>query len=115
MPSYLMSSPMVQLEGLTGDAAFVEVIKRKEPLVKALNDLQVDYYATMLLSVSGHVHGSCYDLREPEMAGDRSPVMAGHICVPPVADYLHADGRHLLVFDVDDLPKQSDDEEEAER
>jgi hypothetical protein len=115
MPSYLMSSPMVQLEGLTGDAAFVEVIKRKEPLVKALNDLQVDYYATMLLSVSGHVHGSCYDLREPEMAGDRSPVMAGHICVPPVADYVHADGRHLLVFDVDDLPKQNDDEEEAQR
>ncbi len=117
MPSYLMSAPMMQLEGLTGDAAFVEVIKRKDPLVKALNDLQVDYYATMLLSVSGHVHGSCYDVREPEMAGDRSPVMAGHICAPPVADYLHANGRHLLVFDVDDLTKQTrkEDEEEAKR
>jgi hypothetical protein len=115
MPSYLMSAPMIQLEGLTGDAAFVEIIKRKEPLVKALNDLQVDYYATMLLSVSGHVHGSCYDLREPEMAGDRSPVMAGHICTPPVADYLHAEGRHLLVFDVDDLTTQSEGDEEAKR
>jgi hypothetical protein len=115
MPSYLMSAPMVQLEGLTGDAAFVEIIKRKEPLVKALNDLQVDYYATMLLGVSGHIHGSCFDLREPEMAGNRSPVMAGHICTRPVADYLHAEGRHLLVFDVDDLTKQGEDEEEAKR
>jgi hypothetical protein len=115
MPSYLMSAPVVQLEGLTGDAAFVELIKRKEPLVKVLSELQVDYYATMLLGKSGHVHSSCYDLREPEMAGDRSPVMAGHICAPPVADYLHAEGRHLLVFDVDDLTKESEDEEEAKR
>jgi hypothetical protein len=115
MPSYLMSAPVVQLEGLTGDAAFVELIKRKEPLVKVLSDLQVDYYATMLLGKSGHIHSSCFDLREPEMAGDRSPVMAGHICAPPVADYLHADERHLLVFDVDDLTKESEDEEEAKR
>jgi hypothetical protein len=115
MPSYLMSAPVVQLEGLTGDAAFVEIIKRKEPLVKALGELQVDYYATMLLSKSGHIHGKCFDLREPEMAGDRSPVMAGHICAQPVADYLHAGERHLLVFDVDDLVKKIDDEEEAER
>jgi hypothetical protein len=114
MPSYLMSSPMVQLEGLTGDAAFVEIIKRKEPLVKALGELQVDYYATMLLGKSGHIHGRCYDLREPEMAGDRSPVMAGHICAQPAADYLHAEARHLLVFDVDDLTKQHE-EEEAKR
>jgi len=111
MPSYLMPAPVVQLEGLTGDAAFVEIIKRKEPLVKALSELQVDYYATMLLSKSGHIHGRCFDLREPEMAGDRSPVMAGHICAKPVADYLHAEGRHLLVFDVDDLRAQNNDEE----
>jgi hypothetical protein len=117
MPSYLMPAPMVQLEGLTGDAAFVEIIKRKEPLVKALGELQIDYYATMLLSKSGHLQGQCYDLREPEMAGDRSPVMSGHICVKPVADYLHAEGRHLLVFDVDDLTAQNDNknEEEAHR
>jgi hypothetical protein len=117
MPSYLMPAPMVQLEGLTGDAAFVELIKRKEPLVQALAELKVDYYATMLLSKSGRFQGQCFDLREPEMAGDRSPVMAGHICVKPVADYLHAEGRHLLVFDVDDLTAQKDDadEEEAKR
>jgi hypothetical protein len=111
MPSYLMQAPVVQLEGLTGDAAFVEIIKRREPLVKALGELQVDYYATMLLSKSGHIHSHCFDLREPEMAGDRSPVMAGHICAKPVADYLHAEGRHLLVFDVDDLTAQNNDEE----
>jgi hypothetical protein len=115
VPAYLMSAPVVQLEGLTGDAAFVELIKRKEPLVKVLSELQVDYYATMLLGKSGHIHSSCYDLREPEMAGDRSPVMAGHICAPPVADYLHAEGRHLLVFDVNDLTKEIEDEEEAKR
>jgi hypothetical protein len=115
MPSYLMSAPMVQLEGLTGDAAFVEIIKRKEPLVKALGELQIDYYATMLLSKSGHIHSHCFDLREPEMAGDRSPVMAGHICAQPVADYLHAGERHLLVFDVDDLIRKIDDQEEAKR
>lgn len=115
MPSYLMSAPVIQLEGLTGDAPFVELLKRKEPLVKALGELQVDYYATMLLSKSGHIHGRCYDLREPEMAGDRSPVLTAHICSKPVADFNHADQRHLLVFDVDDLAAASAAEEEARR
>jgi hypothetical protein len=100
VPGYVMTSTMVQVEGLMGDTAFLERIKSREPLIEALDELQVDYYATMLLR--GPQPGPCYSLREPEMAGFQSPVMAGQLCAP-VADFLNPDGHHLLVFDVHSL------------
>jgi hypothetical protein len=100
VPGYVVTSTLVQLEGLMGDSAFLDRIKRREPLVQALQELQVDYYATMLLA--GPQPGPCYSLREPEMAGPRSPVMAGQLC-GPVADFVNPAGHHLLVFDVHQL------------
>jgi hypothetical protein len=102
VPAYLMSTPLVQLEGLMGDPPFLERIKQKEPLVRALGELQVDYYATMLLRGDHPSPGPCFDVREPEMAGFQSPVMAGHLC-KPVADFSHPGGHHLLIFDVHTL------------
>ena len=98
LPAYLMDSPVLQIEGLTADHAFLERIKRRQPLVQVLRELKVDYYATMF----PRHQGSCFDLREPEMAGARSPVMAGHSCAQPVARFPH-EGADLLVFDVDAL------------
>ena len=100
VPGYVMTSTLVQLEGLMGDPAFLERIKRKEPLVEALDELHVDYYTTMLLR--GPQAGPCYSLREPEMAGFQSPVMAGKLC-SPVADFVNPEGHHLLIFDVHKL------------
>jgi hypothetical protein len=97
VPGYVMTSAVVQMEGLMGDRAFLDRIKRKEPLVQALGELQVDYYATMMMG--GPQPGPCYMLREPEVAGHQSPVMAGDLC-SPVADFINPGGQHLLVFDV---------------
>jgi hypothetical protein len=97
VPGYVMTSTLVQVEGLMGDSAFLDRIKRREPLVQALQELQVDYYATMLLG--GPQPGPCYNLREPEMAGPRSPVMAGQLCAP-VADIANPAGGRMLVFDI---------------
>ena len=105
-PAYLMSSPVVQLEGLMGDVPFLERVKQKQPLVQALNELHVDYYITMLLADNYDPNNPCYDVREPEKAGHQSPVMAAHICTKPVADFDHSDPvspHHLLVFDVHTL------------
>lgn len=79
------------------DSAFLERIRRKQPLVPMLQELQVDYYTTMLLR--GPQPGPCYHLREPEMAGFQSPVMEGTLCAP-IADFANPDGHHLLIFDV---------------
>lgn len=96
MPAYLMDSPVLQVEGLTADSAFLERLRHRQPLVQALRELDVDYYATMF----PRRQGSCFDLREPEMAGNRSPVMAGHSCVQPVATFPHDGAEDLVVFDV---------------
>ena len=108
VPGYVMTSTpvstLVQLEGLMGDRAFLERIKMKQPLIEALRDLHVDYYATMLLY--GPQPGPCYTLREPEMAGAQSPVMSGSVCAP-VADYTNPAGHHLLIFDVHRLATAS--------
>ncbi len=96
LPAYLMDSPIVQIEGLTADYAFLERVRQRQPLVQVLRELDVDYYATMF----PRRQGPCFDLREPEMAGARSPVMAGHSCVQPVARFAHEGAEDLLVFDV---------------
>ncbi len=97
IPGYVMNGSLVQVEGLMGDPALIGRIKRREPLVEALSALGVDYYATMLLS--GPQPGPCYHLREPEISGLQSPVLAGELCAP-VADFRNPAGHHLLVFDV---------------
>jgi hypothetical protein len=97
VPGYVMTSTLVQVEGLMGDRAFLSRIRNREPLIQALQELKVDYYTTMLMR--GPQPGPCYTLREPEMAGFASPVMAGRLC-SPVADFVNPEGHHLLVFDV---------------
>jgi hypothetical protein len=104
MASYLMPAPVLQLEGLVADKAFVDRIRRREPLVQALDELGVDYYIT----VRPRVIGKCYDVKEPEDAGSRSPAMQARLCVQPVADIRPpGDPHHALVFDVRQLRSQN--------
>jgi hypothetical protein len=100
MGSYLMPMPVLQLEGLVGDKAFLDRIRRQEPLLQALDELGVDYYVT----VRPQPNGDCYDVREPAQAGPHSPVMRAHLCMQPVEDIRPAgDPHHALIFDLRQL------------
>lgn len=104
MASYLMPAPVVQLEGLMGDKAFLDRIRRQQPLLQALSELGVDYYATVRTERSG----DCYDVREPDEAGPHSPAMRAHLCLKPVADIRPpGDPRHVLLFDLRPLRQES--------
>jgi hypothetical protein len=104
LASYLMPAPLLQLEGLVGDKAFVDRIRRQEPLLQALDELGVDYYVT----VRAQPDGDCYDVREPFWAGPRSPAMQAHLCLHPVADIRPlGDPHHALVFDMRPLRVRS--------
>jgi hypothetical protein len=95
--SYLMPAPLLQLEGLVGDKAFVDRIRRQQPLPQALDELGVDYYVT----VRPQPNGDCYDVQEPYWAGPHSPAMKAHLCIHPVADIRPpGDPHHALVFDM---------------
>ncbi len=101
LPSYLMPAPVLQLEGLMADKSFVDRIRRREPLLQALNELGVDYYVT----VRAQTNHDCYDVREPYWAGPHSPAMQARLCMHPVADIgPPGDPHHALVFDVRALP-----------
>ena len=104
MASYLMAAPVVQLEGLIGDKAFVDRIRRRQPLLQALDELGVDYYVTVRTQGSG----DCYDVREPAQAGPHSPAMTAHLCLTPVADIRPpGDPHHALIFDLRQLRQGS--------
>ncbi len=71
-----MPAPVLQLEGLMADKPFVDRIRRQEPLLRALDELGVDYYVT----VRPERNRDCYEVREPYWAGPHSPAMQAN-CV----------------------------------
>jgi hypothetical protein len=95
-PAYSMRSPVVQLEGLVGDRAFLRRIQRRQPLLEALQELHVDYYVTIHATP---IEG-CYEVLEPAQAGPASPVMKARICSSPIAVFQPQGGTPMLVFDV---------------
>ncbi len=92
-PAYLMNEPVLQLEGLMADKPFLKRIRRREPLTEVLNQLHADYYVTNAAQPSG----DCYNVREPSKAGPASPVLAAHLCTPPIFR-LAAPASDLLIF-----------------
>jgi hypothetical protein len=97
LAAYLMPVPVLQLEGLMADKSFVARIRRREPLLQALRELDVDYYVT----IRAQQDGGCYDVREPAQAGRHSPVMQGRLCSKPIAEiHPQGDPNHVLIFDV---------------
>ncbi len=92
-PAYLMGEPIIQTEGLMGDRPFLERIKRKQNLLEALKDLDVDYY----VATSPRREDGCFVASEPAQAGPHSPKMTGRLCGPPVARFENS-GFETLVF-----------------
>lgn len=110
LAAYLMPTPLLQLEGLVGDKPFLDRIRRKQPLLQALDELGVDYYIT----IRPQPDGDCYDVQEPFWAGPHSPAMQAHLCMHPVADIGSlGDRHHALVFDMRPLRVRSKDSLDA--
>jgi len=85
--SYVLGRPIVQLEGLIGDRALVEEIRREEPLLQVLRERHVDYLIVSLYHPLER-DGACYRVAEPDVlqAGKRSAKMVGRFCAPPIAE-----------------------------
>ena len=102
MPAYLMQQPMIQLEGIVGNRSFLERIRRRQNILQALKDLEVDYYVV----TSPRTDGNCFIVREPkqDQAGPRSPAMEGRLCSRPILNF-DVSGFETDVFAVSELSK----------
>jgi hypothetical protein len=101
MAGYLIGQPMVQTEGLMMDNAYLEHMRRQEPLRDVLKNYTVDYY----VGFSEHktpawkpVEG-CFEAREPAQAGPNSPSMRGEFCEKPAWVLIQKSGE-TMIFDL---------------
>jgi hypothetical protein len=97
---YLLDNPMVQVEGLVMDKAFLEHIKRAEDLHTTLRDYNVRYY----IATSHQPFSGCFQAVEPYQAGPSSPTLRGEFCSTPIAQFQHANVQ-TLVYDMEREPK----------
>jgi hypothetical protein len=93
LPGVLLSSPIVQLEGLVMDQRFSELIRRGTRLEEIFRIYGIDYYVT--IGDNFRVQSDCYEVYEPAIVGNLHASMRGHLCVKP-----HAFAEGGLVFDV---------------
>jgi len=83
---YLISQPVIQLEGLTMDKDYLAHIRARESVNDVLKDYGVRYY---IATNDVPRPPDCYLVKEPSQAGPDSIVMLGTICGQPVATYVH--------------------------
>jgi hypothetical protein len=95
MPSLLLDEPMVQVEGLVMDEAFLSNIRQQRDLKDVLGSYGVRYYVA---SNPARVE-RCLRATEPAVAGPTSYVMRGTFCSVPV-DRFSYHGRDTYVFDM---------------
>ena len=82
---YLLQYPVVQLEGLVMDKAYLDHIRNQEPLRTVLHEYGVRYY---IATTSGPYHG-VYKAIEPAKGGPNSPVMRATFTERPAAIFRH--------------------------
>jgi len=76
--SYLLDGRVIPIEGLAGDTALLEQIRNRTPLAELLKHYRADYYVS-----NRHLDDTaCSAIREPQLAGNASPVMEGQACPP---------------------------------
>jgi hypothetical protein len=95
IPSILMRSPIVQLEGLVMDRHMLELIGRRTPLCQILADYKVRYYVTRRPAATGEAAdgASCRRVVEPQQATLRHPsaavpVSQAMFCGGPLASFV---------------------------
>ena len=96
-PGYLLHEPLIQLEGLVMDKAFLANIRKQRPLAEVLREYGVRYY---IATNPVESHG-CWLTAEPLIAGPDAPHMRGTFCMQPVAEYPHS-GFNTVIFDLAD-------------
>jgi hypothetical protein len=94
-PGFLLPDRLVQLEGLTMDAPYLENIRRQRPLLGVLCSYGVRYY----IATNAVPRGACWEAVEPLAAGADAPHMRGLLCLPPEARFEHS-GYTTLIFDL---------------
>jgi hypothetical protein len=93
--AYLTSGPLIQLEGLVMDRAYLENIRQRRNLNSVLADYGVRYY----VSANPSFTEGCYHTAEPARAGHDAPHMQGIFCMKPIAAF--QEGRDTLdIFDL---------------
>ncbi len=95
--TYLMTSPVVQLEGLVADSHMLEYIKQRKPLAQLLQDYKADYY----VAVDVYEKDGCYNVREPLLSGPASPHMRGTICAKPLMRFVSE--LPVVIFNAKDV------------
>jgi hypothetical protein len=83
-PGYMVSSPMIQLEGLMMDRAYLDRLRIQPPLDSVLRECG-KYY----VSSEATFNDGCYRTREPLQAGPDSARMIGIFCQQPIAIFTH--------------------------
>lgn len=100
MVGYMLGQPMLQTEGLMMDTAFLNHIRRREPLLAVLQAYRVDYYVGFEpVEHKGTEANGCFTAVEPAQAGPQSAVMTSTLCDRPVAEFGASSGR-TLIFDL---------------
>jgi hypothetical protein len=94
---YLISNPLLQLEGLVADRAFLQHILRRAALLNVLQKYSVRYYVA---SWPQPTDNGCMETLEPLKGGPRSPRMRGVFCHGPVFIHTSVDGTPTYVFDL---------------
>jgi hypothetical protein len=90
-----LHEPLIQLEGLVIDKAFLANIRAERPLAEVLHEYGVRYY---IATNSVESHG-CWLTSEPLVAGPDAPHMRGTFCMKPVAEFPHS-GYNAVIFDL---------------
>ena len=89
---YLMRSPLIQLEGLVMDKAFVKMMAERRPLLDVLHHYGVKYY----IGSSHAPFTGCFEAVESYQAGPTSPTLKSRFCEEPIARFMHGDVETLV-------------------
>jgi hypothetical protein len=91
MVGWLLPYPLVQTEGLVMDRAFLEHIRRQDPLVPVLGSYGVRYYIVDDWAGGSLMEGNCFHAAEPGGGSNLSPRMRSVFCQPPLLQVTHQD------------------------
>lgn len=100
-PGWLVKRPIVQLEGLMMSHAFIDRIRRRQPLSQVFRDYHVDYYVATAPAGTGK--DGCTEFMEPDpgLSSPRAPHMTATSCVAPVAVIEPGTRRQARVYRID--------------
>ncbi len=80
---YLLSVPVLQVEGLVSDRQTLNAIRTKADLRQFLRSRSIEYY----IATEPRMEGGCWQVAEPNNAGPSAPRMRGSFCETPVLEF----------------------------